>query len=466
MTCGFSNPEKTRIRYVLQREWRPHLSPDERDFLQYVIEHSVELGRDVLDVTLDQMINGVPADPVTGWSWRITPVGFARRTLERLIQRLKDKGVLLVEAVRNRCTLIRLNMLWSPVESIMSIAIPKRLQAGSQTRAQTSLPFDDAITATVADIEQEQTAITANLAGNNRHRGGPLDTSNSVRNIPSPSLRSETGFLPEPRKRQRIPAPEKVQDQRLSPAKTPVDTVRAKVAEIEAQSRAHVKAKADKAKNLDAAGAYHTTFVNAWRETYPGVPVPTWTARDMHMVRSVLKSRLHESIEPRHEFLDFVVRNWPRIISLKFGWMKTSPPPQMPTIGFLVANAFIGHFLDAFADRRRVENTKRLPAEEREIEAMIAQGKTRDEALIAVGKRSALSETRAKETEVRRLNGQTIRDAEKRRAALIEEQRRLMRAKAEASGDTPSRPVERFQELGDLTVDLEPLPEIDYSKWN
>lgn len=469
MTSAISLTERCDFRNVLARVWRPHLSTDEFAFLHYVIDNSVEWGREALDVTIDQMVNGVPNPPDHAWPWKLPPIGIARRTLERVIQKLRTRGAILVEAIRNRCTIIRLNTFWAPLEGMMSFIAPKRLR--ERLEQQTNLFGEEEITATVADIDRGAQGITANQAVNNRHGGGPIkqDTKQNTNDLPT-SLRSpQHSLLPTPvniRKRER--PPEKKEALSLSPAARPArseESVKEAVERVRRMSVENRQQQAAKAKQADSPSSYHRTYVNAWAEAYEGVPCPTWSEKDMHMVRSVLKSRLHDTIQSRHDFLEFIVKNWAQIISAKFGWMTKEPPPSKPSIKFVTSAKLIGNFLDAFADRRHFDTIRLLPAEQQEVERLIISGKSRDEAIAAVGERRALSKIKAKDSEVKAMNGDMIRRAEAERAKLVAERKQLLRERAAAQVESKPEP-ETFEEIGDLAVELIELPPMDYSKWN
>jgi hypothetical protein len=471
--------EKCDFRNVLAREWREHLSTDEFAFLHYVMYESLEWGKVTLDVTINQMLNGIRNPPGHRWKWRLSPVGIARRTVERLIARLKERGVLFVEAVRNRCTKLTLNLLWTPMEDTMSLSMPKRLRE-QQANTSDQSEFMDEITASVADISQSTEAITANQAVNNRHSGGPYKQNNkqneeSTTSEEGGSLRdplADLSFSEEVKVRERKRPITSRQEEVLpfSPAAEPAralevyeDRTEAAVARVKRQGIESRAEQMVKARAKDTAEAYHTSFTSAWAETYEGIACPTWNDRERNMVRSVLKARLCDDVPARHEFLTFLVRNWQQIIATEFGWMKKITPPALPSVGFFTNRKLIGNFLDAFANRAQYNKLDLLDAEEREVERLVLNGMRRDKAMIAVGERRALSKTKAEEKDVRRVNGNLIKRAEEERARLNEERRAFMREKATTTQYAPE--VEGFPELGEI----EPLPElppIDYSKWN
>jgi hypothetical protein len=292
--------------------------------------------------------------------------------------------------------------------------------------------------------------------------------------LPSPSLRSANPLSSEPKFRQRTrPTTSPESEETSSPvAAAPSSDPRAAILKTVEQAKAKTvetrRQRADAAKQRDSGDAYHDTFRNAWIETYPGIACPTWTERDKGMVKSVLKARIYDNIEGRHDFLNFVTRNWVQIIGIKFAWCVKDPAPQLPSIAFLCRPKLIVLFQDAYGERRRYEQVSLMPSEEREVVRLMGDGMNRDEALLAAGKRRALSAAKTNEQETKRLNSDMIRRAEAERAKLTEERKQLLREKAAlaAKANAPEAPPEAFTEIGPLDFELIDLPPVDYSKWN
>lgn len=483
MTCAFSVPERTEVRNVIERVWRPHLSVAERDFLRYVADNSIEWGRDVLSVTVDQMLNGIPSDdPV--WPWRLPPIGLPRRSLERLIQCLRAKGAIIVEAIRHKCTLIRLNFTWAPMEGMMTLAVPKRISQA--TNQSPELDFGSFIPAIVAvnqstspaAITAKSVPIPARLADNNRHDGVPIkqtdkqtdkQTENDLPAAPEVSLLS----VPKIRLRTR-PAKITTPEERTPPPVAPPPSPEARVRELaaDAMSRSAVARQeaATHNRSRDTGEAYQVTFRAAWAETHQGDAVPTWSKKEMFMVRSTLAAHFQNDVEARHNFLDFVVRNWAAIVASKFNWMRQSPPPALPKIGFVCAEKILPFFLDAYADRRRYLATQTLPAEEREIARLMASGMSRDDALIAMGRRQGKAAAKVSIDELKAAKGDYFRRAEELRKQKDLAIREARRRAAEAARQPTPAPIVNIPAGPDFIVPdvpkLEALPPFDLSKWN
>lgn len=414
--------------------WFQYLDAAEFKAALYIVEHSLGRGRTVFRATTDQIVNGAGNNQ---------SIGMAGRTFERVKKRLCERGLLLTTVLEMRCTDFSLNLDWSPAQGVASIA--------------------DAL-----EEYRKSATVTEPFCQN----GNPVDNNTIILNLPP----AGAGSLRSPERvrssQEKTSSPEKENPPPVPPAPSHIgkmsrEAQKTRAAEIERMSIEIRQQRAAKAKQQDSVGAYHRTYVNAWAETYPGVPCPTWTERDTHIVRSVLKARLRDNIQARHDFLNFIVRHWAQIRATQFGWMRQSSPPEMPKVSFFTSGKMIGRFLDAYADRRRFDQIKALPVEEQELERLVAHGKSREEALIAMGERRALSKAKAQQTEVKRVNGDVIRRAEAERARLIEERKQLLRERAQRSvADTAVEVREGFEELRPLSSEMFTLPPIDFSIWN
>lgn len=425
--------EGTVAHQVLMR-WFPYLDATEFKAVAYVIEHSLGRGRNFFRATTNQIVKGAGKNQ---------PIGMTGRTFERVKKALRERSLLQTNVVEMSFTEFTLNLDWSPVQGIPSIA--------------------DAL---------EEYRKSANVTEPVCQIGNPVRTYNNQIHIPP----SGNGSLCSPERvlrfHEKISSPEKESPPQIAPPPSRISTVsreemKARAAETERRCLDARQRRAAKANEQDSIWAYHRTYVNAWAETYPGVPCPTWTERDMHIVRSVLKSRLRENIQARHDFLNFIVRHWAQIRATQFGWMRHSSPPDLPKVSFFTSAKMIGRFLDAYADRRRFDQIEALPAEQQELERLVARGKTREQALIAVGERRALSKAKAQENDVKRFNGDMVRRAEANRARLMEERKQLLRECAQqVVAEEAGKAGERFAELGAFVLPLIDLPPIDFSRWS
>jgi hypothetical protein len=234
------------------------------------------------------------------------------------------------------------------------------------------------------------------------------------------------------------------------------------------------------------------TLKRAWDDTYPDEQCPIFDVRDYVVLPGVLKARLYDNVPARHDFLDFVVRNWSQIMAARFGWMR-QPPPSRPALRFICQRAFVTTLLDAYADRRHWDQIRMLPAEEQELARLMEGGMGREEAIAKVAEHRALSKMRDEKADVGRHNADMTRQAEAARKKLNDDRRAFMREKAIASCETrprtapsrighqhakprtpvsepPRRPAVPIAPVDDFAnlppIDLPELPPFDPAAWN
>ncbi|WP_419695422.1 hypothetical protein ACN2CC_02145 [Mesorhizobium muleiense] len=514
MYQDFSSLEKLAIRNVMERVWRPHLLPDERDFLAYVYDNTIEWGRATLDVTLDQMVNGVPSDHAE-WTWRLAPVGYPRSTLKRLIQRLKDKGALLVSAIRHRCTKITLNFLWSPAENVKKLPIPKRLQGkiadvldelGEPIRfnldlndgpIRPDLGLNDEAIRSDLDLNEEagegdkvqsdtySPSIRSNLASN-KVQSGPSNKQHVKQHEEKQHENYRTaaptgGDFSEEELEELGGVGQSVltakEHEEACPPPTAAEIIRDTAihsAEGRAQRLAAIREK-------DTADAYQATFLAAWEETYPGIPAPLMTKRDGFQLRAVLASHLLKDNAGRHEFLDFTVRHWEAIVADKFTWMTKAPAPKMPSQRFLIGKSFFGTFLDAFAERNRYRDATLSVGEDGEIKRLMRAGLSRENALKKIGETQGANRAKAQEREVKVRNTDIMRQAQATYDKLQAAQKQAFAERAKAAKAAKEAPksvpdpaaaaraaairAELADEIGPYTGELIDLPPYDPKDW-
>jgi len=454
----FTGKQKLAIQNVLNREWGPYLDPHEFRVAAYIMDNSIQWGRKQFDVTMRQMQSGIP-NAEGPWPWKLPPINVPERTLNRTLKAMKQRGIIISVVKEMRCTFLSINLDWRPADGVRSMS---EALSGSARMAEELCQGGGPYKQNGKQNEENNNSLSLRSAKS----GLPL----SVRK----RVRPAEAAIPEQEEPTPVPAAPSRTVPSVSAPKRPTsramqfedDTAGTATERVQRQSVETTRQKAAAAREQDKAGAYHTTYVTAWRETYPGVPCPTWSEKDQQIFRSVLKARIYDNVTARHDFVSFVVRNWAQIRSLKLGWMTKLAPPDKPMLSFLTNPKMMPYFLDAFAERTHMARVELLPAEEQEIARLMMGGMTRDEALIASGKRRALSEAKTEETETRRINGEALRKAAEARKQANIEARRLMRERAEAkTNPAPSRD-EGFAELGDFYLPPVNLPPIDHSKWN
>ncbi|CAO3460741.1 hypothetical protein [Azospirillum argentinense] len=186
----------------------------------------------------------------------------------------------------------------------------------------------------------------------------------------------------------------------------------------------HVQAAAQEQKTRPngPAAALRAVWDEAHGRTFPETVIAApWGGREFGQV-----TRAAKTFPAAHgEFSDFLVwcvEHWSEVVVERFGWMRTSPPPEYPKLGFIVR--FIDKFVEAYSSRL----TERWMLEQggkADYARLRLSGKTHDEALIAIGEKRATArdrEQRAREkAEAQRLlNAAAIAqaDAEKARLAI------------------------------------------------
>ncbi|APH70942.1 hypothetical protein BSQ44_05780 [Aquibium oceanicum] len=139
--------------------------------------------------------------------------------------------------------------------------------------------------------------------------------------------------------------------------------------------------------------AIEKTYRAAFEKFYanrPGLILTAWTAKERGMVRQSILSKWPGSAESAHKFIEWVVDNWYLIRGITFDWMKKSPPPEVPEIGFIcqfranVIGAYNKHlrgeFLAKFDDAdqretRRLMIEKGLPEDKARMEVAEARAR-------------------------------------------------------------------------------------------
>ncbi|QXQ08245.1 hypothetical protein KX816_09915 [Sphingosinicellaceae bacterium] len=471
---AFSFGEKCALRNLVLREWRPHLSPEQHHLVTYFFDASIEWGRVCLEATFGQMTDGIRA----ATQWVLPPVMVKRTQFYEITAALKARGVLLIESVLRKFTRFTINLHWSPAEGVPTMA----LVLSKARRAAMEAPSEDLFANEMGTLSGSRTTEANRLSATRttvvpnadtyKHTTKHTEESKKENNL-RPSA-SEAVVHPFIRKRER-PTPISSSEAKtqgtscIRPATEPAPerTAREAVLAVQASDTERRNAAAAKAKTLDTFTAYQATWRAAWAESYD-TAVPTWTQHEGHMLRAVLKARLHGNIPARHDFLDFVTRNWRAILATKFAWMTKGAPPTLPTVQFLCAGKFVTVFLDAYAERSQFEAAAMQGGDMVELKRLLAQGLTRDAAMVKIGERRALSVQRTKDTETKVLNADMIHRAEAIRAEVMEQRKAMMRERAGVQPvaiEPPARAAEPFEELAGYTLEPVVLPEFDIISW-
>ena len=158
------------------------------------------------------------------------------------------------------------------------------------------------------------------------------------------------------------------------------------------------------------------TWHGAWLGTFGGTPCPVWSRTD-DAIAAKLKSRVSVTKTDFAEWLAWCVCHWRTICAQQFAWMTKAPPPRYPNLRFLTK--FSEAFLNAYALAAESEDSM-TPGDDAFIRRLIASGKTRDEAMLELGKqrgvaeqRIAIAKERAEASKVIRTAQETLRRLER-----------------------------------------------------
>jgi hypothetical protein len=317
----------------LQREWRPHLNIGERDFLAYLLDNTVCYGRDWLKATVDQMIAG------TDWLPRI---GMAKRSIYRVVESLKTRGLLTVKMLARRVPCFIVNLKWSPA---VSIPISKK-QAERMAAREAGLS---------PGAPESEEKFSANLAMN-------------------PPFQCQIGS----------PKKDSIQENDSTTAAARGGGVRGEDVINEIRARKAKPKKADKDAKL------RTVWRDAHAEAFPGRISPLLSVKELGML-----SRIRDRYPADGaELIQWSVINWRQIIAERFDWMTRSPPPEMPNVQFLLGQ--VTSFAEAFATDRHAAAVALMPDEAREYHQFRDSGLSHDDTLLEIGKRRALQVERGK----------------------------------------------------------------------
>lgn len=367
---GLNTLERLLVFQKVNRVWRPHLSVAERDLLFYLLDRTVSWGNDNCRMTVGQMAKG------SKWA---AGSGHSERNLFRTLKSLRERG-LLSQSYNGRATTFVLNLNWEPpVEQDMSLSLPKRLKAPLEGMFRAPESADEI--SRLLDEENGNMAekalpiwqnSSANMAEQHCQYGIPI---NSIPTTVENNDKNSGNTLPG------VGA----DDQGSLPGMNYGVRTRPSAAEAIAAVKAKPKGK--------VARPIWTVWHDAWQAAFPNVPCTAWTKRDNGMVRRVLKRAEQTKIDPI-AFIEFCVLHWRETIVREFAWMKQSPPPTYPQVGFLATDKFLEKFIDRYATSLTQKRLAFGLTEEADVERLRQTGMSYEEALIEIGKRKGVSAQR------------------------------------------------------------------------
>jgi hypothetical protein len=156
-----------------------------------------------------------------------------------------------------------------------------------------------------------------------------------------------------------------------------------------------LKAKAIEELNGPAANFSAHRFAEFWTACLPeGSPHLIWGAKERGQA-TALRRKWGNNPEHFGDFIVWTLTNWDHLRSYHFRWMKNTPPPVFPDIGFCLN--FVTYIVDAYMNRDagKTANELRLSFYERQL----AKGVPIDE-IVSNAKKSAVEQERAQAAKI------------------------------------------------------------------
>ena len=421
----------------LSREWRPYLSPSELSVLLLIIDQTVGMSREEWGFSYRMLEYG---DVLTAGT------GLDKRQLIRIVATLERIGFITVRR-NSKGLLIRPNSEWESGPATPRAAERQAIGRGKGKSGDTdvTLSGDTEVTPPVtrkspireeAKEKEEIKKEAENAAA--RYRGGHRDTFSSSFSAPV-------------RMRQRPvrqSAPEKETPPPVAPTPSPTDGwVEATPATTKQQPhRENVKP-----------GSIEQTARHAFEVAYAGRPdylFMPWGKRDKGMLKTVILNRWEGTAEECHDMFEWIFSEWDAIIGHNFRWMKKSPPPSLPEIGFIVRQAY--RIIPLFTKNKRDKWIAQMsdPEERRYHELTVREGNTADEAKMIIAEERAVERMREE-------NAKAKADANRAlRVARLEAERaaKLRRRGIHPSSETAKRMA--AEEAARRPTDMPPLEDI------
>lgn len=341
--------EKLDCFWRLIREWSPYLTPMEFKVTAWLMANTIGWNKLEGGFYLSQIIDGVRKR--TG-GFHSRGIGESNAGVRRAIEALRSLGVLATARTgRNDQTTYRVNLQWNPENLPMGLPTPKRLK--SEGSAQNERTLRSSV-AHPPLIRSGQSAQNERLTSASKEQ--PLE-------------QPMAGTLP---------------------GGDASDALRRTIQQVTVRTPT--------AKPAGKRTDHWSAFKAAWTETFPRVMLPLgWTVREKAIVKNMAK-RWPVEHGTFAEFLDWSVRNWSRVITVKFAWMTMDPPPATPAVGFL--SRFMNEFASVYCERALHEFLASQPEEQKFYHQLRLSGKSHDEARLEIAKRAALAadrEERAKD---------------------------------------------------------------------
>jgi len=432
----------------IPRLMSPYLSAPKEKVMHFVFSQSVDMGREYLLTSYYRLEHGDPDGKTRG-------TGYSKRQLQRIVRAL-DEGRFFTVEQTGRGLKITPNPDWKPGPDT-PLASEKRKQVAKRaanTRRENSPPKPKPVSTLFsqprrvdgnvysrgdADVHSEWTQMSATKEDVEKEEAkkeeafcrsptGDRDPVSPASNLSHPvrvRVRQRPALPATPAKKEIPPVPP------APPSATPQEA---------AVGRA-IKLREDRSDLRPI--ALERTYRAAFRHAYgdqPGVFAVVWTRKQLGIVNSAIIKKWEGSPGDAHDYIEWVVMNFSRLRRQVFGWMKRPEAPVTPDAKFLAR--WHGDLLKAYQKRRQEQSIEGLDGhEERKLAHLTrVQGKSREEALIAIAEDRAVLKLR---DEIEKGKAEI---AVQRRAAEIAQQN-AERARNRAILHPRSEAVRRIAEL-------------------
>lgn len=389
--------DRIKIVQKVNREWRPHLSVTERDFLFYLLDNTVLWGRYDLKVTINQLVNGT--------QWGLPPVGLSRATVCRLLRSFKRRG-LLNSTTDGRKITLTFNAAWAPsllhCNNMVEIPMKQKKRKSGDASSRFSSEFSGEIDIASEVSERDTRSISVRLQKSQRETPKYISREREAKQSYDAERR---GLVTDVLERG------------------------------EGTSKATIKNPRSSRKRQSESN--WSIWRDAWEATFPDAPCPGWKGYETKHVES-LRQRSTFSMVNWPDFLNWSVCHWSSIRATHFSWMTQSPPPVFPAVSFFLR--FSDRFLDAYTNREVTLKQSADFSSNATIQKLVQSGLSHEEALIEYGKQQALADQREKLQQQRKEIDLLNRTAERMRQQQASPQSRTHKRTAEvrvSHGDNP-----------------------------
>ncbi len=133
-------------------------------------------------------------------------------------------------------------------------------------------------------------------------------------------------------------------------------------------------------------GKLRAVFAEVAAETFPDNVVSPWGNREEMQACQFVNVADRAKRSNAMEVFTWSIRSWRTIVTARFAWMTESPPPDFPSIAFMLR--FRDRFFDAWNDRERIRLDWAASGDARRLRKLMHSGLTPEEARARVGKES------------------------------------------------------------------------------